>query len=146
MDLTKTKIATKEYGESLIADIIAELKRKDAHASNTLINSLTYKLKEGVEELNVLLVGEDYFKYVDEGRRPGKIPRIGKLKKWAAIKGIPEKAVFAIAKKIGRFGVKPKNIIKDMISHNTLSDDDNKLAEAFKADVEQFIEINLINK
>ena len=60
----------------------------------------------------MVIEGEDYLKYVDEGRKPGKYPNIGELKKWARIKGIPDKAVFPIANSIFRFGIKPTHILQ----------------------------------
>ena len=49
----------------------------------------------------------DYGTFVDQGRKPGKQPPISKIRQWLSIKGIPQKAAFPIAKKIGRYGIKP---------------------------------------
>jgi len=144
MDLTKTEIAINKYGKTLVADIIAKLKKTNASASGNLIKSLTYKLGEGIEELMVQVEADDYFKYVDEGRRRGEQPPLAAIKKWVAIKGLPPASAYPIAKKIGKFGIKPKNILRDILKPNTITKDDDILAEAFKQDLENYIDKNII--
>jgi hypothetical protein len=47
-----------------------------------------------------------YGKFIDEGRRPGKMPPIKDIADWCKIKGIPQSAAFPIAKSIGEKGFK----------------------------------------
>ena len=49
----------------------------------------------------------DHYKWVDSGRGPGKQPPLEKIAEWTIRKGIPEKAAFPIARKIGQEGIAP---------------------------------------
>jgi hypothetical protein len=50
-----------------------------------------------------------YGKFVDEGRRPGKMPPVKDIMEWTRLKGIPESAAYPIARKIGEKGTKGIN-------------------------------------
>lgn len=82
-------------------------------ASGALLNSLDYRLIEDATQIQI--VANDYLKYVDKGRRPGSYPPIRAISKWASIKGIPQSAVFPIARKIFKFGIKPTNVIQKTV-------------------------------
>jgi hypothetical protein len=85
-------------------------------ASGSLVNSINYKLQDTAQGINVILVANDYLKYVDQGRRPStnpdSKPPIQAIQRWVAIKGIPQQAAWAIRHNIWRFGIKPTNVIK----------------------------------
>jgi hypothetical protein len=80
-------------------------------ATGTLVKSINYKLQPLATGIQVQLISEDYLKYVDKGRRPGTYPPIQAIKKWAAVKGIPQGAAWAIRQNIFKFGIKPTNVI-----------------------------------
>ena len=49
-----------------------------------------------------------YARFVEEGRRPGKMPPVAAIAGWAARHGIEPSAAFLIARSIGRRGTKPR--------------------------------------
>jgi len=88
-------------------------------ASGALLNSLDYRLINDFTEIQI--IANDYIKYVDKGRRPGKYPPIRAISQWASIKGIPQSAVFPIARNIFKFGIKPTNVIQKTVKEITTS-------------------------
>ena len=64
----------------------------------------------------LLMWAEDYFVYVDEGRKPGsKPPPVAPIKEWCIQKGIDEGLAYAIAKNIGINGIPATNISERMM-------------------------------
>lgn len=98
------------FGDDYLRILISELRRSGKIASGRLERSLDYRLKDEKTAVNIVFEGEDYFKYVDEGRKPGTWPNIRAISNWANTRGIPQKAVFPIARSIYKFGIKPTNI------------------------------------
>jgi len=107
----EVKKALNIYGKDVVAELAKQLLKLDKKASGKLIKSLDYKIRPVVKKMVVIIESEDYLHYVDKGRRPGKMPPINAISKWASIKGISQKAVFPIAKKIGRLGIKPTHVL-----------------------------------
>jgi hypothetical protein len=109
-------------GSEFVDDLKQELRTLDKSATGDLINSINYKVIESNGVYNIEIYSEDYLKYVDGGRRPGKRPPISAIKPWVMAKGIKipnksggfittESAAFIIAKSIGEKGIKPTNVI-----------------------------------
>jgi hypothetical protein len=96
-------------------------------ATGDLYNSIGYRVTQKDNDWTLTLLSEDYMKFVDKGvsgtqRRyntpfsyKNKYPKIDAIREWTRVKGIPEKAVFPIANKIFRFGMKPTNVINKSI-------------------------------
>jgi len=62
-----------EFGKDYVKIMVAVLKGNKPYpkvASGSLINSINYKLQDTAQGINVVLVANDYLKYVDQGRRP----------------------------------------------------------------------------
>lgn len=129
-----TKRLLEEWGEDLVADVLAALESHGSIATGRLYLSLRFEVKEALDELRVLIMEEDYGKYVDRGRHQGKMPPLENIKAWCRVKGIPERAAFPIARKIGRVGIQPTNYFSVPLAIRTalLKDEIN---EAFKLDV-----------
>ena len=104
-----TKKLINEWGADLVADVLAAMENKQHIASGRLYLSIRTEIKEGLDELQLLVYEEDYGKYVDSGRPQGKQPPLESIKAWCRVKGIPERAAFPIARKIGRIGTRPAN-------------------------------------
>lgn len=99
-----------KYGESVIKEAVTRLKNSGHSNTGNLARSLGYEIEESKRELTLVFFGADYLEYVDKGRKPGsKPPPIKPIKKWVKQKGIEPKAAYAIAKKIGKYGIKPTN-------------------------------------
>lgn len=144
MELKATEKAIDKYGKDVVVNLIAKLKQMDANSSGRLINSLSYQLKEGVEQLQIELIGEDYFNNIEMGRRPGSVPPLAAITKWAQLKGIPRSAAFAIAKHIGKFGIKPRPMLAEIIKKTERQNEIN-IENALEKDVEKYIDNNIIN-
>lgn len=100
------------YGVQIISKMREELVQNNSIATSKLYNSLTYEVKQKVNEFILSFKSEDYAKYVESGRKPGKFPPINKIKEWTKSKGIPERAAYPIAMKIYKFGIPPRPFIK----------------------------------
>lgn len=127
--------AVKQFGLETISSIAAGLRAVGADNTGQLINSLRFELKETAEGIEMLIKGNDYFKYVENGRKPGKMPPLNEIIKWVSSKGLPRSAAFPIAKKIGKFGIKPRPILKQIIESNKFKESYSLLAEAYAKDV-----------
>ena len=108
-----TKLAN-EFGKDYVKVMVALLKGNRPFAkvaSGSLVNSINYRLQNTANGINVVLLANDYLKYVDEGRRPGTYPPIRAIQRWVAIKGIKPEAAWAIRQNIFKFGIKPTRVI-----------------------------------
>jgi len=104
-----------DYGRDYIKVIAKLLMKAGKDASGKLIRSLSDNVQDDASKVQLIIESEDYFKYVDEGRKPGSFPPISDIEKWTKLKGIPQAAAFPIAKSIYKFGIKPTNIIEKSI-------------------------------
>jgi len=102
----------KKYGEGYIAELTKELRSRKKDASGRLIKSLSDELKTTAEGIDIIINGEEYLEFIDSGRKPGSFPPLNAIKQWARLKGISQAAVFPIAKKIFKFGIKPTKVLE----------------------------------
>ena len=108
------------YGELLAV----RYKSYVPEASGKLVQSVKYEFKHNDRIYEVGLWLEDYWKYVEYGRKAGKFPPIDKIKEWISVKPVVPRPMkngklptinqlaFLIARKIAREGIEPKNILK----------------------------------
>lgn len=130
----------KDYGDNIIELLIKELRAAGKDNSGRLIKSLKEQVQTVAGKITIKISGEDYLLYVDEGRKPGSYPPISEISKWANLNGIPKTAVFAIAKSIFKFGIKPTNVIKKTISKLTPS------TQILEKNMAKQLEIDLANE
>lgn len=95
-----------EYGTEMTLEMIRILKTGGKMATGALINSLSVDIKHKGEAFLLEIDAVDYAVFVEYGRAPGKWPPIDKIREWAAVKGIPAKAVYPIARSIKENGIK----------------------------------------
>jgi hypothetical protein len=105
----------REFGKDYVKILYRELRREGKDATGALINSLAFEIKEEAQQIQIILLANDYLKYVDKGRKPGKYPPIKAIAKWVQVKGISKEAIFPIARSIYKFGIKPTNVIQRVI-------------------------------
>lgn len=98
----------KKFGLEVINNQKKALQKNDSVSTSNLLNSISFNYKVSVEGVIFKFISDDYGQYVDKGRKAGSFPPISKLKEWTKRKGLPEQAAFPIAKKIYKFGIKPK--------------------------------------
>ena len=68
------KIALDELGVDFINELTNQLLAADKKATGQLINSLNYKVVDVLDNLLLTISAEPYLKFIDEGRKPGKMP------------------------------------------------------------------------
>jgi len=103
-----------EFGKDYVKVMVSLLKNNRPYpkvASGSLVNSINYRLQETANGINLVLLANDYLKWVDRGRKPGTYPPIQAIQRWVAIKGIPKQAAWAIRQNIYKFGIKPTRVI-----------------------------------
>lgn len=134
---------SKRFGDDYIKEIVKALRAAGKDGSGRLIKSLDYRLKDTANQVNILIEGEDYLTYVDEGRKRGSFPPLKELSKWARLKGIKQEAVFPIAKNIYKFGIKPTNVI-DKATNKVLNGNSfNEFEKGIANDIENRIFNNI---
>lgn len=118
-----------------IANQIVELYRKQLEAQGINASSTLSRTAEAVVELNgnrllVSLNLEPYWKYVEYGRKAGKMPPIDVIENWIKVKQIVPEPVngkvpdtrqlaFLIARKIGREGIQGRKPLTNIIYSDT---------------------------
>lgn len=114
-----------------LADKIVELYRKQLETQGINASSTLSKTAKAIVEINgnKLLVSlnlEPYWKYVEYGRKAGKMPPIDAIAEWIRIKPIvPEpingkvpdtrQLAYLIARKIGREGIEGRKPITNIV-------------------------------
>ena len=101
-----------------MADIAYALVKNEPKVnSGRLRDSFNPEVKETAfgTSYTLLMWAEDYFIFVDQGRKAGsKMPPLEPIRKWCRDKNIPESAAFPIAKKIAEEGIPATNISERM--------------------------------
>lgn len=143
-----SELNKRRFGDDYVRELIKAIRSSNKSASGKLINSIDYRLTDEAEAIRFIFDAEKYFEYVDQGRKPGSYPNISELTKWANIRGISKDAVFPIANKIYKFGIRPANIF-EKANNNVLNGVvfDN-LEKGFANDVEELVfnELEKLNK
>lgn len=132
--------ALDDYCKEFNALYKKQLRDGDKIASGTLLSSIETKIRFNGTEIYATLYVADYYKYVENGRRPGgKFPPVLKIERWIEEKNIvprPDKngklpttkqLAFLIGRKIAHEGIRPTNYIA-----NTLSELNTKYEAIFK--------------
>lgn len=135
MAFINTKKYLFKYGSEVVNEMKTRLRTLNKIATGKLINSLGFKIKEGADEVEFDFVSVNYSKYVDKGRRPGKRPPLRKIQEWCRVKGIPKRAAYPIAKKIGERGIKITNFYT-LSTTRRLAQFTKNLKAAYRMDIE----------
>lgn len=124
-----------------LVETIADIYRSELSKSTTTGNLQNFQTIIDINDTTFQVSFElaDYWKYVEYGRRPGKMPPIDAIEQWVKIKPVVPNAIngrvpdtrqlaFLIARKIGREGIEPKNYLR-----NTMySEEVNIIIEALR--------------
>lgn len=119
-----------EYAQGLVDNYKSALGAESINASGELANSVKYIIDDktrGRIEVNLELL--EYWKYVEYGRKAGKMPPIKAIEKWIEVKPIlprpmsngqlptQKQLAYLIARKIGLEGTKGRGILQDRIDN-----------------------------
>lgn len=116
-NINELKSTIDKYGKTTIEEITSLILSTNSKASGALMNSLSYDITSAVNQIILNIYGDDYFKYVDLGRKPNspKMPPISKIQKWCTYRNISETAAYPIAKKIQKNGIAGKGLIAKLL-------------------------------
>jgi len=130
------------FGDSVVGDMRALIELNGSIATGRLLENIKVTANKTQDIYTLVISYPFYGKFVDEGRKPGKMPPIEDIKKWTRLKGIPESAAFPIAKKIGEKGYKGIHftepfyddikVIKELLTDNYSSYVVKELTKDFK--------------
>lgn len=140
-----------------IADQIVDIYRKQLEskgipASGTLGDTASVEVEMNGTKLVVSLNLEHYWRYVEYGRRPGKMPPIDNIEEWIRVKPVVPNALngkvptsrqlaFMIARKIGREGTKARRPLEATV----YSDGFESVMDAIKAEITKQLRQTLLD-
>ena len=116
------KFLVEEYRDNLILN--------NKNASDELYNSVRYIIDgktKGRFEVNLELM--DYWKYIENGRKAGKMPPIKAIEKWIEVKPVlprpmangklptTKQLAYLISRKIGLEGIKPQPLLQQSVDN-----------------------------
>lgn len=112
----------KEITNLFAAALKDKLEENGSNATHQLSNSIKDIVKFDGKYLTVSIQLEDYYKYVENGRRSGKFPPIDEIKKWISVKPViprgksgkiptENQLAFLIGRKISKKGTRPQPFV-----------------------------------
>ena len=118
--------ALSEYKNAVAVHYKDRLVADDKKATGQLINSISTEIKVGSDTFEVVLNVVDYFKYVEEGRKPGKFPPVDKILSWIRVKPViprpihgklptQQQLAFLIGRKIATEGIEAGHQLRDTV-------------------------------
>jgi hypothetical protein len=140
MDIQLTKI--QQLANGIVEQYRKVLADEGINASSTLSNTADVVVELNGDMVVISLQLEEYWKYVEYGRRPGKMPPIDNIKEWIKVKPIipdartgkipsAEQLAFLIARKIGREGIPARHPINKTV----YTDMTEQIIDAIKAEI-----------
>lgn len=143
-----------QYGEQLISLYRQKLLQTNTDATGILGNTLNYivETNEGLFELSLRI--QDYWKYVEEGRGPGKYPPINDIKNWIRVKPVTptiyngklptiDQLAYLIARKIHLRGTRGKYLLQASLDELSVFD---LLDEAVTKDLQSQVDNYVFKK
>lgn len=140
MEIQLTKI--QQLANGIVEQYRKVLADEGINASSTLSNTADVVVELNGDMVVISLQLEEYWKYVEYGRRPGKMPPIDNIKEWIKVKPIipdartgkipsAEQLAFLIARKIGREGIPARHPINKTV----YTDMTEQIIDAIKAEI-----------
>lgn len=151
IEFQNLRAALELFAEEFINTYQDELLDADANASGNLFNTITSNIVINESEFIVSLNIQEYWKYIEYGRKPGKWPPVSAIRKWIEVKPVIPRAyngkvptidqlAFLIGRKIYRDGIAPRPLLQ-----NTKDKVINKYEQIIKEALEEDITVH-INK
>ena len=126
-DFRHTMKALNDFGQKIVDNYKAELEAC-GYQDGQLYRTLRYSVKMDNSSWLISISLEEYWKYIEYGRRPGKMPPLDVIEKWINVRQILPRPLtlksgksvvptipqlsFLIARKIGRDGIRPRSFFK----------------------------------
>jgi hypothetical protein len=127
LKFNRLEAVLKEYGQAVEDLYRDKLTKDDKRASGALIDKLRFIYHHGHNKYVVSLKLQDYWYYVEHGRKPGKFPPPDAILRWIEIKPVlpyPDKngklptnkqLAYLIGRKIATKGIDPGNQLADTL-------------------------------
>lgn len=136
-------------GDQIIDVYRRKLYEGGTNATGLLGNSLSciVKTEDGIYDLYLSL--QDYWKYVENGRQPGKFPPMDVIRQWIQVKPVIPDArtgklptidqlTFLISRSIAINGIQPKNYLENILREFEY---DPQFYEAISKDIEGNVDL-----
>ena len=151
IEWTETYRVLEEYAIRLRNLYQDKLIKGDKIATGDLMNNVEYIIEKDSRSVSVSLQLEDYWKYVEEGRAPGKFPPVDKILDWIRVKPIvpdersgrlptENQLAFLIGRKIAEEGIEGTHYLQES-QEEVLVEFEDKLSEAVGKDVDRYMDI-----
>ena len=140
IDFKHTMKALNDFGKVIIDNYKSQLEAEQMN-NGELYRTISYSVSTGTGGWVISVSLADYWKYVEYGRRPGKMPPVSAIENWINVKQIVPHSMtlksgktviptipqlsFLIARSIGRRGIAPKPLFQ----------------KSFEAAKQQFIQV-----
>lgn len=127
-DFKHTMKALNDFGKVIIDNYKSQLEAEQMN-NGELYRTISYSVSTGTGGWVISVSLADYWKYVEYGRRPGKMPPVSAIENWINVKQIIPHSMtlksgktviptipqlsFLIARSIGRRGIAPKPLFKN---------------------------------
>ena len=139
MDLTELQNVLQEYAREATELYKYQISLGRKNASRKLTDNVKSNVIVGDQSFEVTLSLQEYWKYIENGRKPGKFPPVKALLDWISVKPViprpdadgnipsPKQLSFLIGRKIKEEGIEPYPALKttqdelDQIYHEKLS-------------------------
>lgn len=153
IDLPHVQAVMEEMAIAIRNEYQDNLIRNDRIASGDLLNNIEYEVTRGDFTYTIYVKMKDYWYYVENGRKAGKMPPIDNILNWIRVKPVlprpnadgklptPQQLAFLIARKIGEEGTEGTQDLRK--ATDTIWDTfEDRLYEAIDEDVDAaFIQI-----
>jgi len=154
-DFKHTAKALAEFGQKIVDNYRAELEACN-YQDGQLYKTLKYSVKMDNSSWIISISLEDYWKYIENGRRAGaKMPPLEAIEKWIRVKQIiphpmtlksgkrvlpsVKQLSFLIARKISRDGIRPRPFFKQSFEQ-AKAEYLSKITEAVQQDIKESLE------
>ena len=151
--MTNTEKALERFGRYLVIESRKNLTRKKKNVTNSLYESLDYKVKAMPNSFEFDFIMNEYGEWVDKGRKAGKKPPFTPIRKWVEDRRIQfrdnsgkfqtyDQTAWAVVGGIGRNGIEASNFYSRPfnLGYAKLP---NEIVEAYALDVEDFLEFTI---
>ena len=153
IDLPHVQAVMEEMAIAIRNEYQDNLIRNDRIASGDLLNNIEYEITRGDFTYTIYVKMKDYWYFVENGRKAGKMPPIDNILRWIRVKPVlprpnakgklptPQQLAFLIARKIGEEGTQGTQDLRK--ATDTIWDTfEDRLYEAIDEDVDAaFIQI-----
>ena len=153
-DFKHTMKALNDFGKFIITNYKSQLEAEQMN-NGELYRTISYSVSTVNSGWVISVSLADYWKYIEYGRRPGKMPPVSAIENWIKVKQIIPHSMtlksgktviptipqlsFLIARSIGRRGIAPKPLFK-----NSFEAAKKQFMQVIKDAITQDIKENLV--